>query len=76
MGREPAKSDTDDTPMEETNETTNSDPGDIAPMDWIINFTMTDISNLKSKLMPWYCMHGMFSHYHDTTTLEAMNHSF
>ncbi len=48
----------------------------VAPMTWLTDYTMADVSDLKTMAKPWYCIHEGLSQGHDTTTVEAMYHFF
>ncbi len=43
-------------------------------MTWLTDYTMADVSDLKTMAKPWYCIHEGLSQGHDTTMVEAMYH--
>ncbi len=49
---------------------------EAAPIAWLTDYIMADVSDLKTMAKPWYCIHEALTQGHDTTTVEAMYHFF
>ncbi len=49
---------------------------DVAPMEWLTDYTMEDVADLKTMVKPWYCLYEDLSQKLDMTTVEAMYHFF
>ncbi len=62
--------------QQEENPTDRLNFDDIALMTWLTDYTVADVSDLKTMAKPWYCLHEDLSQGHDTTTLKAMYNLF
>ncbi len=45
-------------------------------MEWLTDYTMADVIDLKTMAKPWYCLHEDLSQKHNMTTVEVMYHFF
>ncbi len=43
-------------------------------MEWLTDYTMADVIDLKTMAKPWYCLHEDLSQKHDMMTVEVMYH--
>ncbi len=50
----------------EENPTDGPNFDDVAPMTWLTDYTLAEVSDLKTMAKPWYCLHKDLSQKHDT----------